>query len=1232
MARDRLPELLQRSLSANSTSSSSNGSLLLSVYNATTETLNNSNSNNNSHNNINSSNSNGDNNKDRDKMTQHGNNLDAILNPYSGIRYQLSQIAANLEAMSRMSQTINLRTFSENEMDELHNKNLRLGNQLMSRFKELKANLPPETDFSLEARMKRTLFYGLYQTYINLWQKNELFLQNYETKIKKNLRMHSKIINSEASEQEIELLIEKKTTKLFVDNILQETEMERQTLRDLMDRFNELKKLEKSIEDVHALFMRIQTLVMEQSETIQRVEFHANQATIYTDKGANELDEANEYAKKARKLVAGRSHCHWHKMEDNNSMCKNVKYAAEAVAVVAPESSTTYNGKGVHFKMATATAVATATGSTDEPEELLGSVTTQNCPGTRASARVIQKMKLDLTRPMTPPPAEREHSKKEEKAAQKTPSQMRAANRTTWTNVERNCFFDALNEFGKDFEAIANCINSKLKRRNTSSDHSFKSKDQVRQHYYQTYHKISKYVRFTDELKKLAQELYTLINYGEMRRKLQFLTEKHFMKLKQLIYQGHIIVRCKGKNIRIKTPSCKALRRLNQLDDTLEDIRLPSKIEVLVTPSNMEAFGRVQALAQNPRGRAIVPLHKKLFSFIKTFEYKWRSADARLSEEQMLPSGVTGVPETPDPPAEPSLCFLPKPGVPIHRPLLSITAHLSSVNICLTAYEERLGFKVRSETLESTAAAAAAIAKRARTESGSEKRSPEAKKLKTTCSPAHEKTLDELGDCGNPVKLENGSGDELSEEINELLSLTTGDGTVNSSSVSANPTTVAAQSTEAIVPPPLAAPPAPTPAPTRAKRNDALGAGGGKGAKGAARNFKPLLSDEAIKRIRKGWTVSSSADITIGDLYVVLGQDSKLELEYYWCDIELGTASSSTSASASTTSTTSLPYNTNDCDSAERVKAITTATVSNKLKHLLLVANLSERVRKRQCNCGHSCDRKRDLITKAQWLSSLANGTAGPRAAAAATSTDGNESIFRTPMLPIRRPITNIIDPMRQFSKLTRQKLSRHVLVQRCILPAASNASRPYDVLSLSNLQNGLFEPIDRVSSSNSNINQINSTLAMPVSSKTTSINNNNSGSSNESLQQPECSNVSDSGGMGSLDMPNLDFLEETSLPATTSTTLPEGAQDETTTQNFFNGSVSPMHLLRDSTSNSRWLEDNINDFSLTSLLGHLDDFDATRDILQDPSSSLSVISENSVDFRHKFQEISALLQQQEKD
>ncbi|EDW81925.2 uncharacterized protein Dwil_GK25401 [Drosophila willistoni] len=301
MARDRLPELLQRSLSSNSNSSSTNGSsLLLSVYNGTTE-ANNQITSADSNSGVSGNASSGSKDRQSLKMAQNGTNVDAILNPYTEIRVQLSQIASNLEAMNRMSQTINLRTFSENEMDELHSTNLRLCNQLISRFKDFKANLPPENDYSLEARMKRTLFYGLHQTFLNLWHKNESILQNFELKVKKNLRMHSKIIHSEASEQEIELLLENKTTKLFVDNILQETEKERQTLRDLMDRFNELRKLEKSIEDVHALFMRIQTLVMEQSEVIQRVEFHAQQATLYTDKGAVDLDKAEKHQKKARK-------------------------------------------------------------------------------------------------------------------------------------------------------------------------------------------------------------------------------------------------------------------------------------------------------------------------------------------------------------------------------------------------------------------------------------------------------------------------------------------------------------------------------------------------------------------------------------------------------------------------------------------------------------------------------------------------------------------------------------------------------------------------------------------------------------------------------------------------------------------------------------------------------------------------------------------------------------------
>lgn len=126
-------------------------------------------------------------------------------------------------------------------------------------------------------------------------------------------------------------------------------------------------------------------------------------------------------------------------------------------------------------------------------EQLLGSLTSMSSPAVRTSARVIQKMKMDSIRPTTPPPVDKEEHHRN---AQKTPNQHRPS-KTIWSNTERNLFFDAINEYGKDFESIANYINGKQKRKNTT-DPTYKAKEHVRLLYYQTFTKISKYLRFSE--------------------------------------------------------------------------------------------------------------------------------------------------------------------------------------------------------------------------------------------------------------------------------------------------------------------------------------------------------------------------------------------------------------------------------------------------------------------------------------------------------------------------------------------------------------------------------------------------------------------------------------------------------------------------------------------------------------------------------------------------------------
>lgn len=130
-------------------------------------------------------------------------------------------------------------------------------------------------------------------------------------------------------------------------------------------------------------------------------------------------------------------------------------------------------------------------------------MSTPDCPGVRTSARFIQKQK-DSLRPVTPPPTQggtndkdagSSKNRDEKSVQQKTPSQGVKV-KVVWTVLEKSLFFDALNEFGKDFDAIANFINSKLKRQKT--DITCKSKEQVRALYYATFHKITKFIKFSE--------------------------------------------------------------------------------------------------------------------------------------------------------------------------------------------------------------------------------------------------------------------------------------------------------------------------------------------------------------------------------------------------------------------------------------------------------------------------------------------------------------------------------------------------------------------------------------------------------------------------------------------------------------------------------------------------------------------------------------------------------------
>ncbi|XP_076051583.1 cramped chromatin regulator isoform X2 [Oratosquilla oratoria] len=278
-----------------------------------------------------------------------------------------------------------------------------------------------------------------------------------------------------------------------------------------------------------------------------------------------------------------------------------------------------------------------------------------------------------------------------------------------WSLEDKNLFFEALNECGKDFEGLQTYLATKLRKKGVPG-YQIKNRDKVRHFYYRTWHKIAKYMKFYEDdrifsgVKKATQELYGLINYGELRKKVGgTLDERKGQKLQELVLKGSTSVRIRGKSVRVKTPICRALKRVNQLEDNKdggEVPRLPPCVQVELVPASGRAWRRVQELAFNPRVRLTCALHRTLASLVRHLQDKWRPPQLKLRDK--LVSGANFAVTVPDV-KEPRVRVRPPKDCVIARISVQPGELIRSSSVSLASHEARL--VAASSSLRGVAAA-----------------------------------------------------------------------------------------------------------------------------------------------------------------------------------------------------------------------------------------------------------------------------------------------------------------------------------------------------------------------------------------------------------------------------------------------------------------------------------------------------------------------------------------------
>jgi len=160
---------------------------------------------------------------------------------------------------------------------------------------------------SAENRIRKSMQQTLNKKFVDLMTEYQTAQQDYRTKYKERIERQYKIAKPEASTQEIAEVLEYGGENIFGDQILSVSHSAaKNALLDIQERHKDILKIEKSINELHQLFVDMAVLVESQGELIDQIEYNVQQSAAYTEKAVIELSEARRYQKKKveRKCVA----------------------------------------------------------------------------------------------------------------------------------------------------------------------------------------------------------------------------------------------------------------------------------------------------------------------------------------------------------------------------------------------------------------------------------------------------------------------------------------------------------------------------------------------------------------------------------------------------------------------------------------------------------------------------------------------------------------------------------------------------------------------------------------------------------------------------------------------------------------------------------------------------------------------------------------------------------------
>lgn len=215
--------------------------------------------------------------------------MESLLNEMRNYHYKMLSATKPDDKLKKYIEDINI---NFKMLSKQTKENIALIEAECSRFKDQNCCAYRMRNIQLQVLRKRLL---------DVISNYHLAQVDYRTKSKELLKRQIEITNQQINDEELNDILDKPTSEIFIQGFLTETREAKEQLAEIQARHADILKIEKNIRELNEMFQTMADLVTSQGEMIDRIENHVTQTHNYVDNAREQTKIANEYQKKARK-------------------------------------------------------------------------------------------------------------------------------------------------------------------------------------------------------------------------------------------------------------------------------------------------------------------------------------------------------------------------------------------------------------------------------------------------------------------------------------------------------------------------------------------------------------------------------------------------------------------------------------------------------------------------------------------------------------------------------------------------------------------------------------------------------------------------------------------------------------------------------------------------------------------------------------------------------------------